>query len=510
MASGIRDKVAILGMGCSRFGERWEDSADDLMVEAFVEALEDAGIEKNQIDAAWFGTAIEEQHVGKSSVPLAMALRLQNIPVTRVENYCASGTEAFRGAVYAVASGACDIALAQGVEKLKDTGYGGLPQRSRGTANDLYWPNASAPGSFAQLASAYQAKHNINPDDLEDRPLFTEPIAITTFIMMVVAIFTGAVGAAGYLYMGGKAPGARQCPGGVVGAAIGGRNISLEPIQRLANEDIKDRALADIVAGCKGSSLAITEPSGGSDVANIKTTARKDGNHYVLNGSKTFITGGMKSDYFVVGARTGGPGINGISLFFVDANTPGFSRTALPHKMGWWCSDQATLYFDNCRVPATNVMGDENNGFIAIMKNFNYERLSMCASMLGMMKLCFSESVAYAQNRETFGKHLIHHQVIRHKLADMSAKIDALQSNLNIICWNANTGEMPAAEITKAKFFASKACEFCASEAMQILGGAGYLRGNPVERIYREVKVMAIGGGSEEIMRDLSMRQMGY
>lgn len=167
MATGIRDKVAILGMGCSRFGERWGDSADDLMVEAFVEALADAGIDKSQIDAAWFGTGIEEQHVGKSSVPLAMALRLQNIPVTRVENYCASGTEAFRGAVYAVASGACDIALAQGVEKLKDTGYGGLPQRSRGTANDLFWPNASAPGSFAQLASAYQAKHNINPDDLK-------------------------------------------------------------------------------------------------------------------------------------------------------------------------------------------------------------------------------------------------------------------------------------------------------------------------------------------------------
>ncbi|MGB0411908.1 MAG: acetyl-CoA acetyltransferase [Pikeienuella sp.] len=167
MASGIRDKVAILGMGCSKFGERWEDSADDLMVEAFVEALADAGIDKSQIDAAWFGTGIEEQHVGKSSVPLAMALRLQNIPVTRVENYCASGTEAFRGAVYAVASGACDIALAQGVEKLKDTGYGGLPQRSRGTANDLFWPNASAPGSFAQLASAYRAKHNINPDDLK-------------------------------------------------------------------------------------------------------------------------------------------------------------------------------------------------------------------------------------------------------------------------------------------------------------------------------------------------------
>jgi acetyl-CoA C-acetyltransferase len=167
MASGIKDKVAILGMGCSKFGERWMDSAEDLMIEAFIEALEDAGIEKSQIDAAWLGTAIEEQHVGKSAVPLAKALRLPYIPVSRVENYCASGTEAFRGAVYAVASGACDIALALGVEKLKDTGYGGLPQRGRGTVNDLYWPNISAPGSFGQLATAYRAKHGVNKDDLK-------------------------------------------------------------------------------------------------------------------------------------------------------------------------------------------------------------------------------------------------------------------------------------------------------------------------------------------------------
>ena len=167
MASGIKDKVAILGMGCSKFGERWNDNAEDLMLEAFTEALEDSGIEKNQIDAAWFATAIEEQHVGKSGIPLAMALRLPYIPVTRVENYCASGSEAFRGAVYAVASGAVDIALAVGVEKLKDTGYGGLPQRTRGALNDQFWSNNSAPGSFAQLASAYKAKHGVSRDDLK-------------------------------------------------------------------------------------------------------------------------------------------------------------------------------------------------------------------------------------------------------------------------------------------------------------------------------------------------------
>jgi len=141
--------------------------ASDLMVEAYTEAVADAGIENKQIDAAWLATAIEEQHVGKSAVPLAVALRLPFIPVTRVENYCASGTEAFRGAVYAVASGAADIALALGVEKLKDTGYGGLPQRGRGTLNNMTWPNLSAPGSFAQLAAAYRAKHGSSPEDMK-------------------------------------------------------------------------------------------------------------------------------------------------------------------------------------------------------------------------------------------------------------------------------------------------------------------------------------------------------
>jgi acetyl-CoA C-acetyltransferase len=167
MANGIRDKVVILGMGCSKFGERWNDDAEELMVEAYEECLADAGIETEQIQAAWLATAIEDFHVGKSGVPLSVALRLPYIPVTRVENFCASGSEALRGAAYAVASGACDIALALGVEKLKDTGYGGLPQRSRGVLNSMWWANYSAPGSFAQLAAAYSAKHNVDAQDLK-------------------------------------------------------------------------------------------------------------------------------------------------------------------------------------------------------------------------------------------------------------------------------------------------------------------------------------------------------
>jgi acetyl-CoA C-acetyltransferase len=167
MAAGIRDRVAIVGMGCSRFGERWGDNAEDLMIEAFDEALLDAGIERQQIEAAWLGTCLEENNVGKTAGPLAQALRLPFIAATRVENACATGTEALRGAVYAVASGAYDIVLALGVEKLKDTGYGGLPSRTRGTVPDLWLPNASAPGAFAQLASAYQSRHGIDREHLK-------------------------------------------------------------------------------------------------------------------------------------------------------------------------------------------------------------------------------------------------------------------------------------------------------------------------------------------------------
>jgi len=167
MASGIRDKVAIIGMGCSKFGERWDAGPDDLMVEAFTEALEDAGIERDRIGAAWLGVFFDEQSTGKSPLPMSMTLRLPNIPVTRVENLCATGTEALRGAVYAVAAGACDFALAMGVEKLKDTGYSGLPERTKGTFEDLYLPGSTAPGAFAQLASAYAAKHGYSMDELK-------------------------------------------------------------------------------------------------------------------------------------------------------------------------------------------------------------------------------------------------------------------------------------------------------------------------------------------------------
>jgi acetyl-CoA C-acetyltransferase len=167
VATGIRDKVAILGMGCSRFGERWDCGPDDLMVEAFQEAIADAGLERDRLEAAWLGVFYQEQSTSKSGLPLSMALRLPNVPVTRVENLCATGMEALRGAVYAVASGAVDVALAMGVEKLKDTGFAGLPERTKGTFEDQWQPGFTPPGAFAQLASAYAAKHGVAMPDLK-------------------------------------------------------------------------------------------------------------------------------------------------------------------------------------------------------------------------------------------------------------------------------------------------------------------------------------------------------
>ena len=300
----------------------------------------------------------------------------------------------------------------------------------------------------------------------------------------------------------------RSSAGGLM-ASVGSRSIMLKPLTELANDEIRQRVLPELLSGRKGGALGITEPGGGSDVANMKTTARKDGDEWVLNGQKMFITGGMQASYFVIGARTGGDGMGGISLFFVEADTLGFSRTPIERKMGWWASDTATLYFDECRIPAANLMGEEHKGFYAIMNNFNNERFWMAAQMLGMSMRLFDECVAYATDRQTFNKPLIKHQVIRHKLADMSAKIDAMDAYLNQVAEIINTGDTPVAEISKLKFFCSTNLEWIASEAMQIFGGAGYLRGNAVERIYREVKVQAIGGGSQEIMRDLTVKQMG-
>lgn len=300
---------------------------------------------------------------------------------------------------------------------------------------------------------------------------------------------------------------ARAGAGGIA-AGLMSHSIGTPPISNLGSAQLKARVLPQIFAGEKISALAITEPSGGSDVANLRTVARRDGDHYVLKGQKTFITSGMRADYITTAVRTGGEGMGGISLLLVEGDTPGLSRTP-QKKMGWWCSDTATLYFDECRVPVANLLGEENQGFLGIMQNFNAERMSLAAMAYAFSQVCFEEAANYARERETFGKPLVRHQVVRHKLVDMRTRIEAVRANLELLAWRIDEGDWPIAEVCMLKNAATQCLEFCAKEAVQIFGGAGYLRGAKVERIYRETKVLSIGGGAEEIMKELAARQMG-
>jgi acyl-CoA dehydrogenase len=299
-----------------------------------------------------------------------------------------------------------------------------------------------------------------------------------------------------------------RCGSGGVAAGLFSHTIGAPPIVRGGSAELKARVLPRILSGEKISALAITEPGGGSDVANLQTRARRDGDHYVVDGSKTFITSGMRADFLTVAVRTGGPGAGGVSLLVIQGDTPGLQRTPLK-KMGWWASDTATLYFENCRVPVENLLGEENAGFRTIMLNFNDERLHMAAGSAAFARVCLDEAIAHARERRTFGKRLSEHQVIRHKLVDMATRIEATQAMLEMLTWRLERGENPVAELCMLKNQATTTLAFCASEAVQIFGGAGFMRGAKVERIYREVKVNAIGGGAEEIMKDLASRQMG-
>ncbi len=300
---------------------------------------------------------------------------------------------------------------------------------------------------------------------------------------------------------------ARIGAGGVT-ASLMVHGIGLPPILALGSDEMKAKIAPAVLAGDKRISLAITEPSGGSDVAQLKTRARRDGDHFVVDGSKMFITGGMRADYITTAVRTGGDGFGGISLLLIEADLPGVSRTKLK-KQGWWASDTAALYFDSVRVPVENLIGGENQGFLGIMHNFNGERLGMAAGAIGSSRVCLEEAVKWAQDRQTFGKRLADHQVIRHKIAEMVRQINASTAYLEMCAWRVMNGETPAADLALLKVQATLTLEFCAREAMQILGGNGYMRGSRVERIYREVRVNAIGGGSEEILRDLAARQLG-
>ena len=300
---------------------------------------------------------------------------------------------------------------------------------------------------------------------------------------------------------------ARAGAGGLI-AGLLTHGIGLPPIIALGSDELKARIAPPVLAGEKLIALCVTEPSGGSDVASIKTRAVRDGADYVVNGEKTFITTGCRADFLTVAVRTGGDGAGGLSFLLIEADRPGVCRTKLD-KMGWWMSDTATIHFDDVRVPAENLIGIENGGFAGIVTNFNMERLSMATQAIAFSRVCIEDAAAWARERQTFGKPLSKHQVIRHKLAEMVRHVHASAALLDNCTWRVMRGEAPVAELSLLKVQATRTMEFCAREAMQILGGAGFIRGQRVERIYREVRVMAIGGGSEEIMLDLAARQMG-
>lgn len=299
-------------------------------------------------------------------------------------------------------------------------------------------------------------------------------------------------------------------------AGLFSHNIGLPPLLNHGSEELVQLIAPAVLKGEAISALAITEPSGGSDVANLKTKAelfQKDGvPHYRINGEKVFITSGVRADWLTVAVRTGEPGARGISVLMVPGNAQGLTRSPLK-KTGWWMSDTASIYFDNVEVPASYLVGKEGKGFRIIMENFNTERLMLAGACIGFSRVCLNEALDWAQNRLTFGKKLIEHQVIAHKLADMRMKIRATEAWFDETIARIDKGDINeelVADICLLKNQSTQTLQHCANDAVQILGGMGFMRGSSTERIYREVKVMCIGGGAEEIMKELAIRQLNW
>ncbi len=305
-----------------------------------------------------------------------------------------------------------------------------------------------------------------------------------------------------------------RCGAGGVCASLGSHSIGIPPVVRHGSPELRETFAVPVIAGEKIAALAVTEPGGGSDVAQLRTTAVRDGDDYVVNGEKTFITSGMQADVFTVAVRTDpdSRGAGGISFLLIEGDRPGLHRQELT-KMGWWASDTAHLTFSDCRVPAAHLIGEEGKGFKAAMMNFNSERLIIAVQAYSMAQVCYEEALAWARQRRAFGGTLSEHQVIRHKLIDMAARIDAARALTYDIIWRYMQGLDPlkvhVARTSMAKVTATDAMKFCADEAVQILGGMGYMRGTASERIYREVKVLTIGGGTDEVMRNLAASQLG-
>ncbi|MAM86493.1 MAG: acyl-CoA dehydrogenase [unclassified Hahellaceae] len=300
----------------------------------------------------------------------------------------------------------------------------------------------------------------------------------------------------------------RSGSGGLV-AGLGSLDIALPPIAKWAKPAVKARILPEVIAGKKIAALAITEAGGGSDVANLATRAVREGDHYRINGSKTFITSGIRADYYTVAVRTGGEGHGGISLLVVDRDTPGFTRGQPLKKMGWWASDTAELFFDDCLVPVDHLIGVENAGFIAIMSNFLMERLSLAIMGYMTAQLAYDEALAYARQRQAFGRPISRFQLLKHTLVDMASKVEVARQYTYYAAELIQAGKNPVKEISMAKNLATDAADSVSHDAVQIFGGMGYMRGTLVERLYRDSRILSIGGGTREIMNEIIAKQLG-
>ena len=290
--------------------------------------------------------------------------------------------------------------------------------------------------------------------------------------------------------------------GGVV-AGLGSLGIALPAILRHGTKEQKERFVKPVLAGERIAALAITEPGGGSDVANLQTRAARDGDHYVVNGSKTFITSGYRADQVTCAVRTGGDGARGISLLVIEADSPGYAVSEKLKKMGWWASDTAQIFFDDCRVPVENLIGEENQGFYAIMEGFEIERLQLVIMANMTAQLALEEATRYAQERQAFGKPLAGFQVTRHKLADMATLVEVSREFAYRVAANMDAGVDQTKQVSMAKNFACSVSDKVTHEAVQIFGGYGFMREYLVERLYRDSRVLSIGGGATEVMKEI-------
>lgn len=300
----------------------------------------------------------------------------------------------------------------------------------------------------------------------------------------------------------------RSTSGGLV-AGLGSLDIGLPPVARWGSPAMKQRVIPEVLSGEKISALAITEPGGGSDVANLRTRAVRDGDDYVVNGSKTFITSGVRADYYTVAVRTGEPGYGGVSLLLIEKGTPGFTVGRKLRKMGWWASDTAELFFEDCRVPAGNLIGPENGGFFCIMTNFQMERLMLCIMAYMTAQIALEHCLEYVQEREAFGRRIGQFQVTRHKLAEMATQVEVAREYTYRVAARIAAGENCVKEISMAKNFATSVSDRVTYDAVQLFGGMGYMRESVVERLYRDNRILSIGGGTYEIMNEVIAKQIG-